>query len=147
MGADAQLGHNGGGQDQHPHATQPVGEGPPEQDALGQGLDVGEDGGAGGGKAGAGFKDGVHGGGEPAGEQEGQGAHQAGENPDQPYRHKALPGEKLLPCRQGGQGEAHGGHNGNGKQEGQEILPVEQGHRQGQDQGGRLQQQHPPHQL
>ena len=39
-------------EDQHAHAAHPVGECPPEQDATGLGLDVGEDGGPGGGEAG-----------------------------------------------------------------------------------------------
>ena len=86
-----QRGDDGGDQHQHAHAAQPVGKGAPEEDAVGQGLDVGENGGAGGGEAGGGLKHAVNKGVEITGKIEGQAAYYAGEQPQQTHRYKALP--------------------------------------------------------
>ena len=147
VGADAQLGDDGGGQHQHSHPAQPVGEGPPEEDALGQGLNVGENGGAGGGKARDRLKQAVGEGGEPAGEPEGEGPHYPGEDPDESHRGKTLPGKELLLGGQGGQPEPADGDKGDGQQEGDRVFPKEQRRRQRSGEGGGLDEEHPAHQL
>ena len=143
---DAQGGEQSGEQHQHAHAAHPVGECPPEQDATGLGLDVGEDGGTGGSEAGHRLKQAVHKGGEGAGEVEGERPHHAGDQPDQAHGKEALPGVEMPGGGYSGQGQSQNGHQQDGQQEGGGVLLVQQGDRQRQEHEECLDQQDAAHQ-
>ena len=142
IGADAQKRQQGGGEDEHSHPSQPVGEGPPEQQAHGQSLDSGENGGSRGSKAGDGLKKAVNEGSELAGEPEGQRPEHPEQHPDEPYGEKPFPGKEV---RLGLEEEHRRGggrqNDENGAQKRDRALPVEHGHRHGQQHGRRLDEQ------
>ena len=140
VGADAQGGQKRRGQHQHAHAAQPVGEGSPEQNAVGHRLNIGQNGGTGGGETGDGLKKAVHEGIEAAGEEKGQRAHHAGGQPDKADTAKTLPGVELGPGLQFGQGEARGGGDGAGQQKWSGVLTVDEGYQHGEQHGARFDQ-------
>ena len=147
LGAGSQGGEHRRGQHQHSHAPQPVGEAPPELNALGQGLNIRQNGGPGGGKAGAGLKETVHKGGKAPGEPEGQAAEQAGDHPDKAHDHKALSLEKHRLGRHPGQGGADAQDQPHSEDKGPGALAIKQGHRQREEERGGDHQLHAPHQL
>ena len=131
VGPHPQGGDDGGDQYQHAHAAQPVGESAPEEDAVGQGLNVGENGSSGGGEAGRGLKHAVDKRVEIAGKIEGKSAYHAGEKPQQSHRHKALPHVEVSVCGQKGQGEADAQNDQNAPDKGHGAFVVEQSYRHG----------------
>ena len=90
--ARAQGGEKGDGQDQDPHAAQPMDEGAPEENALRKRLHSCEDRGSGGGEAGDGLEQAVHKTGKIAGELEGKRPEKTHQKPDESGRKEALSG-------------------------------------------------------
>ena len=76
---------------QHPHAADPVGETPPEQGGVGQGLYVSQDGRTGGGEAGNNFEHRIHIAGNLSGDHKGNGPVKAEQDPGQPHSHEPFP--------------------------------------------------------
>lgn len=144
LGPAAHTGQKGQREEQHAHAPDPGGEGPPEQDAAGQGLDVCQDGAAGGGEAGDDLEETVGKALKFPGEPEGQGPEQTERQPDEAHHGEALAGEEGVTGRDPGQGEAQQGHGDDGIEEGAGVFVVPQGDQQGQQETEGFHLERPP---
>ena len=127
-----EKGEDGDGEDDDPHPAQPLGHGAPEEDPVGEDLDLGDDRGPGRREAGHRFEVGVRKGGESAVDHVGEPPEKGGENPSGRDDQEALPVAQEGFFLSGPEGEAEGapGSRGDrhGEQEAPEVgLPVEQG--------------------
>ncbi len=137
--ADPQKGQDRQGEDDDPHAPQPLNEAPPEQQPLGNPFDVREDRRTGGGEAGNRFEKGVRERGELAAHVKRQGPEEPHGDPPEGHDGHPFPLADDL-CRlapeQQVQGHAADGGDADGLEQGNDAaVPVPEPHQQGRGHG------------
>ena len=124
-------------------------EGAPKQNIVGKGFNLRENGGPGGGEAGDGLKKAVNVGLKKpqlrlnaSAQVEGQGPEDPHQQPDEGHGEKALSGKEVVIALDVGQNQPHRRQQGDGRQEGHGVVPIEEAHQQGEYHGAGLHQEH-----